>query len=82
VQDPANATALTLNPSAPELIVAKKSTDTAPTQALQLMARPTPPADPGLGGVIDLVPPPTKTASTSTTATPTTPSTRSPPARP
>ena len=72
VQDAANATALTLAPSQPELIVAKKSADAAPTQALQLMARPTPPADPGLGGVVDLVPPPSKASSTSAPATPAT----------
>jgi len=43
---------------------------------LQLMARPTPPADPALGGVVDLVPPPSRTSSsTSTTAPPGTAST-------
>ena len=36
------------------------------------MARPTPPADPGLGGVVDLVPPPSKASSTSAPATPAT----------
>jgi hypothetical protein len=66
VQDAGNATALTLNSSQPEVIVAKTSVEAAPQQALQLMARPTPPADPGLGGVVDLVPPPSKGSTGST----------------
>jgi filamentous hemagglutinin family protein len=69
VQDPANTTALAMNPPTnADAVVAKKGIDAAPRQALQLMERPTPPADPAMGGVVDLVPAPTSTAEPSTTA--------------
>ena len=68
VQAAANDTALTLTPPTnTEVIVTSKVVDAAPTQALQLMARPVQPADPALGGVVDLVPGATST-DTRTTA--------------
>ena len=69
VQDVANNTALTLTLDlSPETIVASKGVDAAPKLALQLMARPTQPADPSLGGVVDLVPGASPTAPDTRTA--------------
>ena len=68
VQDPANATALTLNLFTPDVtatppLLAKPGIEGAPKKALDLMGRPPEGADPGMGGVVDLVPsaaPPTR----------------------
>lgn len=57
VQDPTNNTALTLTLGlSPEQIVVSREVEASPKLALELMARPAPPVDSSLGGVVDLVP--------------------------
>jgi len=68
VQDAANATALTVNGTTTEVVVTSKIVDATPTQVLQTMARPSPPPDPAMGGVVDLTAG-TSTASTMSTST-------------
>jgi filamentous hemagglutinin family protein len=78
VQDPANSTALTLNaPSTTDAVITKKISDGTPTKALQLMARPEPPPDPAMGGVVDLVTVVSTPSTTSPTASQVTASTQS-----